>query len=101
MKIKPIEQWIGDEPATSYVAIRADEANRKGYMSTKGNIETKFPFIDAGIDHDGYENLDDAGIGLPPTTNGELGRAVIFASINEKLNGLDSLNGIQNFSKKP
>ena len=66
MKIKPIEQWIGDEPATSYVAIRADEANRKGYMSTKANIETKFPFIDAGIDHDGVMKiLDDAGIGLP------------------------------------
>lgn len=66
MKIKPIEEWIGDEPAISYVAIRADEANRKGYMSTKGNIETKFPFIDAGIDHDGVMKiLDEAGIGLP------------------------------------
>ena len=66
MKIKPIEQWIGDEPAISYVAIRADEASRKGYMSTKGNIETKFPFIDAGIDHDGVMKiLDEAGIGLP------------------------------------
>ena len=27
MKIKPIEAWIGDAPAVSYVAIRADEAN--------------------------------------------------------------------------
>lgn len=66
MKIKPIEAWIGDEPAVSYVAIRADEANRKGYISTKPNIESRFPFVEDGIDHDGVMNiLDDAGIGLP------------------------------------
>lgn len=66
MKIKPIEAWIGDEPAVSYVAIRADEANRKGYISTKPNIESRFPFIEDGVDHDGVMRiLDDAGIGLP------------------------------------
>ena len=66
MKIKPIEAWIGDEPAISYVAIRADEANRKGYISTKPNIESRFPFVEDGVDHDGVMRiLDDAGIGLP------------------------------------
>lgn len=66
MKIKPIEEWVGDEPVISYVAIRADESNRKGYISTKPNIETKFPFIDDGVDHDGVLRiLADAGIGLP------------------------------------
>ena len=66
MKIKPIEAWIGDKPAISYVAIRADEANRKGYISTKPNIESRFPFVEDGIDHDGVmQVLDDAGIGLP------------------------------------
>lgn len=66
MKIKPLEAWIGDSPAVSYVAIRADEANRKGYVSTKPNIETRFPFIDAGVDHAGVlKILSDAGIGLP------------------------------------
>src|SRR6478735_2985823 len=66
MKIKPLEDWVGDEPAISYVAIRADEASRKGYVSTKPNIETRFPFIDAGVDHDGVMKiLSDAGIGLP------------------------------------
>ena len=53
MKIKPIEEWIGDAPALSYVAIRADESNRKGYISTKKNIETRFPFIEDGIDRAG------------------------------------------------
>ena len=66
MKIKPIEEWIGDEPAISYVAIRADEANRKGYVSTKPNLESRFPFIDDGVDHEGVLRiLKKAGIGLP------------------------------------
>ena len=66
MKIKPIEEWIGDDPALSYVAIRADESNRKGYISTKKNIETRFPFIEDGIDRTGVLRiLEDAGIGLP------------------------------------
>ena len=66
MKIKPIEEWIGEAPAFSYVAIRADESNRKGYISTKPNIQTLFPFIEDGIDRDGVMRiLEDAGIGLP------------------------------------
>ena len=66
MKIKPIEAWIGDSPAISYVAIRADESNRKGYISTKPNIRTQFPFIEDGVDRDGVMRiLTDAGIGLP------------------------------------
>jgi hypothetical protein len=66
MKIKPLEDWIGDDPTTSYVAIRADEKNRKGYVSTKANISAVFPFVEDGIDHDGVMRiLDDAGVGLP------------------------------------
>ncbi len=66
MKIKPMEEWIGEEPTTSYVAIRADEANRKGYVSTKPNITAVFPFVEDGIDHDAVMKiLTDAGIGLP------------------------------------
>ncbi len=66
MKIKPIEEWVGDDPVFSYVGIRADEANRKGYISTKPNIQTKFPFIEDEINRDGVMKiLSDAGIGLP------------------------------------
>ena len=66
MKIKPIEEWIGDTQAVSYVAIRADESNRKGYISTKPNITARFPFVEDGIDRDGVMKiLEDAGIGLP------------------------------------
>ena len=66
MKIKPIEEWIGDDQAVSYVAIRSDESNRKGHISTKRNIETRFPFIEDGIDRSAVLRiLEDAGIGLP------------------------------------
>lgn len=66
MKIKPLEDWLGDDEAVSYVAIRADERNRKGYVSTKPNISAVFPFIEDGIDHDGVLRiLDEAGVGLP------------------------------------
>ena len=66
LKIKPLEDWIGEEEVTSYVAIRADESNRKGYISTKPNIRTVFPFVDDGVDHAGVIRiLEDAGINLP------------------------------------
>lgn len=66
LKIKPLEDWIGEDKVTSYVAIRSDEKNRTGYVSTKPNIETVFPFIDADIDHTGViKILEDAGINLP------------------------------------
>jgi 3'-phosphoadenosine 5'-phosphosulfate sulfotransferase (PAPS reductase)/FAD synthetase len=66
MKIKPLEAWIGDDPAISYVAIRADENNRKGYISTKPNITAVFPFVEDGVDHDGVLRiLEAAGVGLP------------------------------------
>ena len=66
MKIEPIEKWIGEEDAISYIAIRADEANRKGYVSTKKNIKARFPFVEDGIDKAGVLRiLENAGIGLP------------------------------------
>jgi len=66
MKIKPLEDWLGDDETVSYVAIRADEKNRKGYVSTKRNISAVFPFVDDDVDHDGVLRiLEDAGIGLP------------------------------------
>ncbi|MFV8268262.1 phosphoadenosine phosphosulfate reductase family protein [Mycolicibacterium peregrinum] len=65
LKIRPLEAWLGDEPALSYVAIRADE-NRLGYVSTKPNIQTTFPFRDDGIDKAGVMRiLDESGVGLP------------------------------------
>ena len=65
LKIKPLEDWIGDEPTISYVAIRSDEA-RNGYISTKANITAVMPFKEDGIDRAGVQQiLDEAGLGLP------------------------------------
>jgi 3'-phosphoadenosine 5'-phosphosulfate sulfotransferase (PAPS reductase)/FAD synthetase len=65
LKIKPLEAWLGDDPAVSYVAIRADEA-REGYISHKPNISAVFPFKEDGIDkEDVLRILEDAGVGLP------------------------------------
>ncbi|WP_040801756.1 phosphoadenosine phosphosulfate reductase family protein [Nocardia higoensis] len=65
LKIKPLEEWVGEDRVISYVAIRADE-NRLGYVSTKPNIEAVFPFREDDIDKDGVMRiLDEAGIGLP------------------------------------
>lgn len=66
MKIEPIEDWIGTDEAVSYVAIRSDESGRKGYVSTKPNINAVFPFVEDGIDKDGVMAiLEKAGLGLP------------------------------------
>ena len=65
LKIKPLEEWIGDSETMSYVAIRADE-HRDGYISHKPNIRPVYPFKEDGIDKDGVMRiLDDAGLGLP------------------------------------
>jgi len=66
LKLRPFEQYVGDEPVISYVGIRADE-DRLGYISTKENIKAVFPFKDDGIDYAGVMRiLEDSGIGLPP-----------------------------------
>lgn len=65
LKIRPMEAWIGDDDAVSYVAIRADE-QRDGYVSTKSNIRAAFPFKEAGIIKDDvFRILEDSGVGVP------------------------------------
>lgn len=65
LKIKPFEDYVGNDPVISYVGIRADE-DREGYISTKPNITPKFPFKEDGIRKaDVFRILDEAGLGLP------------------------------------
>lgn len=66
LKIKPFEDYVGDDPVYSYIAIRADELHRKGYISTKPNITAMYPFIDGSISKDDvHKLLEDSGLGLP------------------------------------
>ncbi len=43
LKLKPFEEYIGDDPTISYVAIRGDE-HREAYVSRKETVQTVFPF---------------------------------------------------------
>lgn len=43
LKIEPFENYVGTTPTISYVGIRGDE-DREGYISTKQNIQSIFPF---------------------------------------------------------
>jgi len=43
LKLEPFEKYVGDDPVVSYVGIRGDE-DREGYISTKKNIQSIFPF---------------------------------------------------------
>jgi 3'-phosphoadenosine 5'-phosphosulfate sulfotransferase (PAPS reductase)/FAD synthetase len=66
LKIIPLEQFIGDDEAISYVGIRADE-NRDGYISTKPTIKAVFPFKEEGlVKGDITRLLEDSGASLLP-----------------------------------
>jgi 3'-phosphoadenosine 5'-phosphosulfate sulfotransferase (PAPS reductase)/FAD synthetase len=43
LKLDPFEKYVGSDLVVSYVGIRGDE-DREGYISTKSNIQSIFPF---------------------------------------------------------
>ena len=69
LKIRPFEEYVGEDSAYNYIAIRADE-DRVGYKPLKTpslrNIEPKYPFKEDGITkEDVYRILEESGVGLP------------------------------------
>jgi 3'-phosphoadenosine 5'-phosphosulfate sulfotransferase (PAPS reductase)/FAD synthetase len=65
LKLKPFEEYIGSDEAVNYVGIRADES-REGYLSTKPNIKSVFPFREDGITKaDVLRILEECGVGIP------------------------------------
>lgn len=65
LKIKPFENYVGDDLVYSYIGIRADE-DRTGYLSFKKTITGIFPFREDGIDRDDvFQILEESGAGLP------------------------------------
>lgn len=68
LKLKPFEDFVGDEPCVNYVGLRADE-NRAGYVSHKPNITPVYPFQDDGLKLADIEQiLRLSGVGMPPYT---------------------------------
>ena len=64
MKIKPFEEFVGDDSVMSYIGIRADE-NREGYISKKESIKPVFPFIEDGIVKDDVFRILEESVGIP------------------------------------
>jgi 3'-phosphoadenosine 5'-phosphosulfate sulfotransferase (PAPS reductase)/FAD synthetase len=64
MKIKPFEDFVGDDPVVSYIGIRADE-NREGYISKKETIKPVFPFIEDALVRDDIFKLLEDSVGIP------------------------------------
>lgn len=70
LKLVPFENFVGTDRAISYIAIRADEPKREGYISTKANIISKFPFKEDGLKkEDIMQILESSGLGIPKYYN--------------------------------
>ena len=78
LKLKPFENFIGDDPVLNYVGLRADE-NRSGYISHKANITPVYPFQEDGLKlPDIEEILRLSGVGMPPYTKWGRSRSGCF-----------------------
>ena len=85
LKLKPYESFIGDDEVISYVGIRADEAHRKGYISTKPNIKTVFPFIEDNIGKEEvFRILQESGLGVPSYYNWRSRSGCYFCFFQQK-----------------
>lgn len=68
LKLKPFEEFVGDDPVLNYVGLRYDE-EREGYISHKPNITPVYPFREAKLVlRDIEQILQDEGVGMPPYT---------------------------------
>ncbi|CAJ5404576.1 phosphoadenosine phosphosulfate reductase [Burkholderia pseudomallei] len=68
LKLKPFEQYCGEDDVVNYVGLRADE-DRSGYISHKPNIKAVYPFREEGLVlRDIEEILRNSGVGMPPYT---------------------------------
>jgi len=66
LKLLPFEKLVKNDEAITYVAIRADEPQREGYLSKKPNIKACYPFKEAGLVKDDIlQILKESGVGLP------------------------------------
>ncbi len=68
LKLRPFENYVGDDKVINYVGLRADE-HRTGYISTKPNITAVYPFQEDGLVlNDIHRILEESGLGLPTYT---------------------------------
>lgn len=66
-KIRPFQAFVKDTQVTSYIGLRADEPERKGYLGDKGStIAPRYILREMGITRSDVEQLAQQ-ISLPPT----------------------------------
>ena len=99
MKIKPFEEFVGDDPAISYIGIRADE-NREGYISTKKQLKQfSHLLMTAMLKLTSSDCLRILLVFLNIIDGGQ-DQVATSVSFNDKMNGLASKKIILNFLKK-
>ena len=64
MKIKPMRNFVGNDPTINYVGIRADEMTR-AKLSSLSNITPIYPFITDGLLRRDIVNLLEETTGIP------------------------------------
>ena len=92
LKIRPFEEFVGEDKAYNYIAIRADE-DRVGYKPLKNvearNIEPKYPFKEDGItERMSTEFWRRAVSAYRSITNGEHAPGATSVSTSAKRSGL-------------
>lgn len=66
LKLKPFEEYVSDDEVLSYIAIRYDERDRKGFISSIDSLQSVYPFVQDGIcKQEVFDILDRSGIGVP------------------------------------
>ena len=92
LKLKPFEQYVGDDLVYSYIGLRADE-DRQGYISHKKNIMPLFPFKEDGLVLDDIQHiLKSSGVGMPPYTEwGRTRSGCFFCFYQQKIEWVNLL----------
>jgi len=101
LKIRPYEEFIGNDEIISYVGIRADEPDRIGYISTKPNISVVYPFKENNIrKEDVLRMLKEVGLGLPSYYSWRSRSGCYFCFFQQKIEWVGLLENHPKLFKK-
>jgi hypothetical protein len=101
LKIEPFEKYVGGDFCINYIGIRADEVNRKGYISTKPNITPRYPFIENNIKKaDVIRILEESGLGLPKYYDWRSRSGCYFCFFQQKIEWVGLLENHPELFKK-
>lgn len=96
LKLKPFEDYIGEQPVINYVGLRSDE-DRDARISHKTNITVVYPFKENAVDYAGVQRiLQESGIGFPPYTDWGRSRSGCYFCFFQK-----SIEWVRLFEKHP